>query len=370
MPGGRVALGPASSDHGRVAETRGRDASPLSAAGRLALAVLLAIPFFASASTLILTTSFLAELLGQGRWRPLSVLTREPLIRPLPVFLPVSAGARPVPVDLYTRTGLRRAPGLVLVHGVAPEGKDDPRLREAAALLARSGFTVAVPTLAGLTELRLRPEDADAVSAGVKALHSAGYRRVAVLGISLGAGPALLAASDPTVGSGLSAVLALGGYASAVELLRYTLTGAYAFGGETGRAATVLEPAIAQFARANGELMDEAGRRLVDNRDPAAVDERVRALPRSTRGLLEALSPGRTIGSLRAPLFLIHGRQDPAVPFTESLRLDAAARAAGRPVRTAIVGAVGHVEADLRAGLLDLLRLWATFYAFRRAAEG
>ena len=118
MPGGRVALGSASSDHGRVAETPGRDASPLSAAGRLALAVLLAIPFFASASTLVLTTSFLAEFLGQGRWRPLSVLTREPLIRPLPVFLPVSAGARPVPVDLYTRTGLRRSifavgPGLV-----------------------------------------------------------------------------------------------------------------------------------------------------------------------------------------------------------------------------------------------------------------
>jgi pimeloyl-ACP methyl ester carboxylesterase len=365
MPAGRVAPGPASSDHGRVAETPGRDASRLSAAGRLALAVLLALPFFASAWTLILTTSFLAEFLGQGRWRPLSTLTQEPRIR----ALPAPAGARPVPVDLYTRTGLRPAPGLVLVHGLSPEGKDDARLREAAALLARSGFTVAVPTVEGLTALRLRPEDADAVSAGVKALHSAGFRRVAVLGISLGAGPALLAASDPTAASGLSAVLALGGYASAVELLRYTLTGAYAFGGVTGRAATVLEPAIAQFARANGELMDEAGRRLVDNRDPALVDQRVQALPKRTRDLLEALSPGRTVGRLGAPLFLIHGRQDPAVPFTESLRLEAAAREAGRPVRTAIVGAVGHVEADLRAGLADLLRLWTTFYAFRRTAE-
>jgi dipeptidyl aminopeptidase/acylaminoacyl peptidase len=75
------------------------------------------------------------------------------------------------------------------------------------------------------------------------------------------------------------------------------------------------------------------------------------------------------LGALRAPLFLIHGRQDPAVPFTESLRLEAAARAAGRPVRAAIVGAVGHVEADRRAGLADLLRLWATFYAFRLTAE-
>lgn len=338
----------------------------MDAAARLVLAVLLSVPFLAGASTLVLSTSFLVEFLGQGRWRPLSALAHEPLVRSLPAI----AGARPVPLDLYAPVVLRRAPGLVLVHGLAPAGKDDARLREAAGLLARAGFTVAVPTIEGLTVLRLRPEDAAAVSASVRALDAAGYRRVAVLGISLGAGPALLAASDETVAPRLSAVLALGGYASAVELLRYTLTGAYAFGDVTGRAATVLEPAIAQFARANPELLDEAGRRLVDNRDPAAVNELVRALPEKTRDLLEALSPGRTVGGLRAPLFLIHGRQDPAVPFTESQRLAAAARAAGHPVRTAIVGAVGHVDADLRAGLADLLRLWASFYAFRRTAEG
>jgi len=265
---------------------------------------------------------------------------------------------------------LWRPPGLVLVHGLSADGKDDPRLRDAARLLARGGWAVAVPTVDGLTRLRLRPEDAVAVHVSVEALDAAGYAPVALLGISLGAGPALLAASDPSLGHRISAVLALGGYASAVELLRYTLTGAYAFGEVTGRAGGVLEPAIAQFARANTELLDEAGRRLVDNRDPAVVDERVRALPRTTRDLLDALSPGPRIGGLRAPLFLIHGRQDPAVPFTESLRLDAAARAAGRPVRTAIVGTVAHVEAGARGGLADLLRLWATFYAFRRTAGG
>ena len=366
MPAAGVALGLASSDHGRVADTSGRGISRMSAAGRLALAVLLVLPFVASASTLILTTAFLAEFLGQERWRPLAALTREPETRPVLA----AAGARPVRLDLYARGALRRPPALVLVHGLSAEGKDDPRLRDAARLLARAGWVVAVPTVEGLTVLRLRPEDAGAVRASVEALYRAGYRRAAVLGISLGAGPALLAASDPSLAPRLSAVLALGGYASAVELLRYTLTGAYAFGEVVGRATGVLEPAIAQFALANPELLDEAGRQLVDNRDPAAVDERIRALPRSTRDLLDALSPGPKIGSLRAPLFLIHGRQDPAVPFTESLRLEAAARGAGRPVRTAIVGAVGHVEGDGRAGLADLLRLWATFYAFRRTAEG
>jgi dipeptidyl aminopeptidase/acylaminoacyl peptidase len=339
----------------------------VSAAARLALACLLALPVFTTASPLISTTAFLVEFLGQGRWRPLSTLARAPATRPLPV---ADAAAGPVRIDLYVAPALRRPPGLVLVHGLSPEGKDDARLREAAALLARAGWAVAVPTVSGLTVLRLRPEDAAAVGASARALRAAGYARVALLGVSLGAGPALLAAADPAVAGSVSAVLALGGYASAMELLRYTLTGAYAFGELSGH-APVQEAAIAQFARANTELVDAAGRRLLDNRDPADFDRLADALPGSTRALLDALSPGRAIGEVRAPLFLIHGRRDPAVPFTESLRLQAAARAAGRPVRTAIVGAVGHVEAGRRAaGLADLARLWATFYGFRRAAGG
>ena len=350
---------------GRSAERCPIGGRPCWAIARLALAMLLSLPFFASVWTMLLATALLAEFVAPAGPRPLSALAGEPIIRPLPM----PGGAPPVPADLYVRDALRRPPALVLVHGLAPAGKDDARLREAAGRLARAGWAVAVPTVGGLTVLRLRPEDAMAVSASVRALQAAGYRRVALLGVSLGAGPALLAAADPAGAGGVSAILALGGYASAVELLRYTLTGAYAFGDVAGRAA-VQEAAIARFAAANGELLDEAGRRLVANRDPAQVDERMGALPPGTRELLEALSPGRTIARVQAPLFLIHGRQDPAVPFTESLRLAAAARAAGRPVRAAIVGAVGHVEADLRTGLADLLRLWTTYYAFRRAAEG
>jgi len=338
----------------------------VSAAARLALACLLALPVFTATCSVISTTAFLVEFLDQGRWRLLSGLTRAPVARPLAA----ATATGPVAIDLYVTPALRRPPGLVLVHGLSPAGKDDARLREAAVLLARSGWAVAVPTVDGLTVLRLRPDDAAAVSASVRALRAAGYPHVAVLGVSLGAGPALLAAADPAVAGSVSAVLALGGYARTVELLRYTLTGAYALGDLSGR-APVQEAAIAQFARANAELVDAAGARLVDNRDPAAFDRLVDALPRSTRELLEALSPDRALAGLRAPLFLIHGRRDPAVPFTESLRLQAAARAAGRPVRAAIVGAVGHVEAGRRADDLgDLARLWATFYAFRRTAGG
>jgi pimeloyl-ACP methyl ester carboxylesterase len=332
----------------------------------LALALTLALPVLTTGWTVATSTAFLIEFLSEGRWHPLSAMTPEVVRRPLEAR---NGRAGACVADLYLRSSFRRAPGLVLVHGLSPRGKDDPRLRAAASLLARAGFAVAVPTVEGLTVLRLRPEDSRAVVAAVSALTQTGHERVAILGVSLGAGPALLAATDPSVAPCLSGVLALGGYASAVELLRYTLTGAYHLDAMAGGHA-VDEAAIARFARANPDLIGAAGRRLVDNRDPAAVDRLVADLPDETRRLLAALSPMREIARLRAPLFLIHGRDDPAVPFTESLRLARAARVAGRPVRAVVVGSVGHVEPEQRAGLGDLAKLWATFYTFAVVTGG
>src|SRR4029077_20589295 len=112
---------------------------PVSAASRLALACLLVLPAWTRASSLVRTTAFLVEFLGQERWRPLSAITRAPTVRPLPS---PATSAGPPAIELYAGPAFRRAPGLVLVHGLSPEGKDEPRLREAAGLLARAGWAV------------------------------------------------------------------------------------------------------------------------------------------------------------------------------------------------------------------------------------
>jgi acetyl esterase/lipase len=325
----------------------------------LVLAALLSLPALSSGLTTLSSACFLAEFLTAGRWRPLSAMTVAPSVRPLVV----TARERPVPADLYVRPSFVKAPGLVLVHGLSPEGKDDPRLQRAAMLLAQDGWAVAVPTIEGLTILRLRPEDSLAVVATIRALAQAGHGPVAILGVSVGAGPALLAAADPSVSPAISAVLTLGGYASTVELLRYTLTGAYRFEIHQGR-RPIDEAAIAAFTRANPELVDAAGRRLIDNRDPDLVDQLVSVLPEPTRRLLDALSTRTPVARLKAPLFLVHGRDDPAVPYTETMRLEESARAAGVPVKAVIVGSLAHVEPENRAGPRDLTRLWATFHAF------
>ena len=333
----------------------------------LAVALILALPTLLAGWALLISASFLVEFLSEGRWRPLSAISGSVVVESLTTHV----GPRASVVDLYRLSGGPSNPaGLVLVHGLSQQGKGDPRLRQAASLLARAGWAVAVPTVEGLTILRLRPDDALTIVAAIQALVQAGYRPVAVLGVSLGAGPALLGAADPRVSSDVSAVLALGGYASAVELLRFTLTGAYRFDGVAGR-RPVSEPAIAQFALANADLLDGASRQLVDNRDPAALDALVAKLTPSTRHLLAALSPEIVLGRLRAtPLYLIHGRGDPAVPFTESLRLERAARAAGhRDVHVVIVGSLSHIEPVWSAGLPDLLRLWEGLYAVRYASS-
>lgn len=327
------------------------------------LAFLLCADVLAESFPLVQSSLFLVEFLGADGWSPLSAISAEPVKRSLP-----APPGRTLSADLYLPRVGRRAPGLVLVHGLSPPGKDEPRLSRAARLLARAGWAVAVPTVDGLTRLRLRPEDASSVAAAVDGLRSAHHVPVSILAVSLGGGPALLAATDDAVAPHVAAVLVLGGYASASELLRYTLTGAYRFEREAGRSVPN-EEGIGLFARANAELVDAAGRRLVDNRDPAAFDGLLAALPPATRELFAELSPEARIGRLRAPLFLVHGRDDPAVPFTESLRLLGATVTAGRPARVAIVGAVGHVEPDRRATAGELARLWATFHAFAVTAK-
>src|SRR5207245_7697373 len=78
-----------------------------------------------------------------------------------------------------------------------------------------------------------------------------------VLGVSVGAGPALLAAADPRVRDRVRAVVSLGGYASAREVLRFWLTGVYEYGGVKGRVAHDPGPVNA-FVRAHADRLEPA----------------------------------------------------------------------------------------------------------------
>jgi len=263
-----------------------------------------------------------------------------------------------IPVTRVRYTVQGSGPALVLVHGLTPEGKDDPRAVRAAELFALAGFRVVVPTVPGLTRGRLRAEDVEPVVRAVHAAAEHAGRRVALLGVSLGAGPAFLAAADPRVRDRVAAVVSLGGYASAHEVVRFFLTGDYAFGDARGHVDH--DPALVrEFLAANADLAGDDVRRALGSGDRRAVREGLDLLPPATRRLLDELSPERVVRGLDARLVLVHARSDPAVPYTESLRL-AAARPAGTTV--IVVDVLGHV--DRRPGTAwqtaaDVVRLWA-----------
>jgi pimeloyl-ACP methyl ester carboxylesterase len=289
----------------------------------LAAAALLVVPVVWVALDLVVATVFLVEFLSGGQYRPLSALTVAPHREPLPV-----AGA------VVDRWAGRGGVPLVLVHGHAPAGKDEPRVGEAAALLARAGFDVAVPTIPGLTRGRLRPDDVQPVVATLAAREAP----TVIVAVSVGAGPALLAAADPAVRDRVRVVLSLGGYASAAELLRFFLTGTYAFGGVRGR--VVHDPAVVRwFIEANADLLDTSAQAALA--DPARAAAVLASPPPPLADLLTRLSPERVAREIHARLVLVHGVDDRAVPYTESLRL-----AAARPVdtRVVLVHLVEHVE--------------------------
>jgi pimeloyl-ACP methyl ester carboxylesterase len=322
--------------------------------GLVLVALVLLVPLANAGRVMVLAGAFVAEFLGSPDLTPLSRLT-----------LPPSRLAMAVPgaeVDRYVTRPVERATPLVLVHGLTPDGKDDARLTRAAELFARLGFDVAVPTIPGLTRLRMRPEDVRPIVATLAARR----RSAVVVGVSVGAGLAMLAAADEAVRDRVSLVLSLGGYASAIELVRFHLTGEFSYGEARGRAAH--DPAIVRaFVAANEDLLDPSAREALASMDRARVSRAIDELSPDVRRLLDALSPEQTVRRIRAPLILVHGRDDPVVPYSETLRL---ADARPRGTRVVLVEGLSHVERGSRPllRLREAVALWSVIYRLAAAS--
>lgn len=281
---------------------------------------------------------------------------------------------------------------LVLVPGLAAEGKDDPRLVALAQSLARVRFAVLVPDLPNLRALKVRSEDSRAIAdaalwlAGEARWAEAG--RVGLAAISYAVGPALIAALDEAAQARIAFFVGIGGYYDIVSAIAFSTTGYY----RTAEGLRHTEPnpyGKWVFVLSNAERVEDpldrallsaiaerkledpgaavaelearlgAGGRavmdLVGNTDPERVAPLIARLPQALRSEIAALDPARRdLKRLAARVILIHGRADPVIPYTESERL-AAALAPGRAGLYLVDGLL-HVDAKLSLG--DRLVLW------------
>ena len=293
---------------------------------------------------------------------------------------------------------------IVVVPGAVPQGKDDPRLTAFAATLARAGFAVLVPDLAGFRELRIRPanarEIADAFAYLVSRPELAPGGRAGMFAFSYAVGPALLAALQPDIREQVRFIVGVGGYYDLPRAMRFFTTGWFEHAGkwhhltpdDTGK-MVLLYSSLGYLAdQRDGAVFDRmvtlrtrdphadltplaaqlgaAGRTvyaLAANNDPARFPDLLARLPQAMRADIVRLDLSRhDLKQLKARLILVHGKNDNLIPYPESLAL-AAAAPKGQATVFIIHRVLGHVDLSIphllswrfwSEDLPDLWRLW------------
>jgi hypothetical protein len=301
--------------------------------------------------------------------------------------------------DLYW-PGEDAAAALVLVPGAVARGKDDPRLVAFANTFARARFAVLVPEIPNLRTQHLGPEDVQPIGAAIRYLGGcvAPAKRAGSIGvaaISYAAGPALVAALAPANRDLVGYLTAIGGYYDVEAVVTFFTTGYYREGPEApwrhrepnaygkwvfvrANAARLAGPtdriALAEIAERKLEDLDadiadlrarlgpegRAVMALLDNPDPDRVPALIDALPAPIRADLEALDlQRRDLSQLPFDLILVHGRDDPIIPSTESQAL--AAAVPDDRVSVYVLDRLTHIELS-PGGLLDGVGLWRAIY--------
>ena len=252
----------------------------------------------------------------------------------------------------------RRGSGSVVLYANAatPQGVEQPAVGRFLSALAGAGFVAVAPELPHVREGVVTPETIDAL-VGVA---GAAGPRVSLIGASTGAGLAILAAGDPRLVSRVTAVAAVGPFASLRNVLQLATTGHY--DDRPYLAAPLLARAAARSLAASAPG-DPAVPSLLANRNPRRFDELFEALAPETRALVWELSPIARIGDVRAPVELATSPTDPFFPVEESLAL----ATAGSDVRLTVSRALLHVRPRLRPGIVSVVALLDR--TLRRAAE-
>ena len=262
--------------------------------------------------------------------------------------------------DLYLPGKGAVAAGIVLVPGIVPEGKDEPRLVALAHTLARARFAVLVPEMTGFRAMRIRPADSHAIAdalaflAGRADLTPQG--RLGMVAFSYAAGVSILAALEQAnVRENIQFIIGIGGYYDLTQVITFFTTGYFQEHGQwrhlppnpygkwvfvdsskdylhNPNDKAVLDTMLhlkrrdmhADIAYLAPQLGPE-GRAVYDlltNTDPARTPRLMQGLPlRIQEDMTRLTLANKDLSPLRARLTLVADRNDTIIPYTESIAL-------------------------------------------------
>jgi pimeloyl-ACP methyl ester carboxylesterase len=284
----------------------------------------------------------------------LRVIVRA-LTRPPVVEIVQSAGG---PLEIVRPSGSGPWPAWVFVNGAHPERRREPVVKRLTEGLARAGYLVVVPDPPGLADETVTGDTLNGATAAVRAateLTDARDGRVALLGVSTGAGLALLVAAEPDLQNRISVVAAAVPYANLERILCLATTCSYA---ENGEVAVFPESELLSrvarrslIAVAGGEA-DEEVAQLLANRTFEAFPELYARLPERVRECVTRLSPLSVASQVSARVEIVVPPRDEYFPRSEALVLAEALPDA----RLTVTGTLDHTRPAARfGGLLRFL---------------
>lgn len=293
---------------------------------------------------------FLFDIL-KGADGILAKLAEEPVVSKVSF----KSSTSKIKADLYLPSGKGKSGGIVLIHGLVDTGTDDPRLIHLAKSLSRAGWVTLVPDFEGMRAFKIRLADIDEIV--VSFLYLSFHERVnkvGFLGFSYGAGPTILAAADNRIRNKVSFMVSFGGYYDIRNLIMFVTTGTFEHEGkeyflrpmeyarwaflksnldfiENKKDRKILRDILEKKIEIEGadikslsEALGPEGRVVIDllsNRDPARVDGLISGLRPDLKEMMDRLSTKGEMGNIKGHLFLVHGKDDNAIPFTESLKM-------------------------------------------------
>ena len=288
-----------------------------------------------------------------------------------------------VTVHLYNPSEEARTT-LIVVPGLHPKGIYDSRFIAFAETCAEAGFPVVAPDLPEFRNFKITNESVAILRSVMEEMRDP-QKTIGMLGISYGAGPVFLMAAERK----LDYVVSIGGYYNLSHAIEYSLSGAHPGGAkrgahEWGRLIFALNH-LDQLAPAEDlEILREILTLRLDLKEKEAevLERDLNPASRNLmRGILEGLSadqqrafdevlrkrekealelsPQRVLSKIDPDthVYLIHGTSDEAIPYEETLELQAGLKEAGLQTHCLITQGLTHVDVTKLSSIWELLKL-------------
>ncbi len=276
--------------------------------------------------------------------------------------------------------------GLVLIPGVG-DNRQVPQLINLSESLARVGVVVEDMTTPTLLNNDIAPVDSDGVVQAFNYLSrwpGVGANRIGIAGFSGGGPLACLAAVDPRIRERIAYIALFGSYFNAESLLHVYGRRAITVNGRTipwypaqyplqvladvmadglspydgALLVSAFVPHGTPLSTADLSTMSPsavAAYHLLEGDQPQRVNQNIAALSPQIQVLLNKLSPDSIFARIKAPIYLLHSRDDTSLPVTESQTFAAALAHIHHPYDYAEFGIFQHVLVQSNLSIFQIL---------------